>query len=294
MSFDLYERDAPEVEEDKDSTTITTLWGFQGTNSYSELRTYVLQITPATLDYNGRTLGRKGWRPRFQPGEWGYVDVIYSSAVSEQQALQSEGPPGEPLPPPPPFPTPTDSDKLDSNWTLSTRGGTVHVNVSKELIATAGSGTPPSTGNVIGSSIKGIRGTDVPAMKLSCSITIPTDLKLPTIRTLARIDEPKTNSAPWLGMDRGEWLYVGADAQGSGNGQGSLTIHLEGGENLVAGDPRLIINSTITLPAKKAHEYVDFIYQAIEADGYGFQEARFAYIHRMFDEMDFGAAFGFG
>lgn len=296
MAFEIHEQpESPEVDERNDGTTVTVKYVFHGTNNYAELRMYVLEQTPVTIPYAGKVLGRRNWRPRIQPGEWGYVDVIYDSGTSAEQAIQPEGPPGEP-PTPPPFTAPSDTDTLDSNWTLTTRGGTVHILQSKELVASvkAGGGTPPDTGTLIGPSAKGVRGCDIHGMKLSASITIPTSLKLPLLRTLARIDEPKTNDSPWLGMAAGEWLYVGCDAQGSATGTGTLTIHLEGGENLEAGDSRLIINSSITLPEKKAHDYVDFVYAAVTDNGADIQEAYAAYVHRVYDEMSFSEAFGFG
>lgn len=296
--FELHERpesESPKINETDESVELTVAYLFRGTNNWSDLRTYILELTPLTINFKGRTLGRQGWQPRFQPGEWGYVDVTYSSKVSEARAIQSEGPPGSSPPTPAPN-TPSDTDTLDANWSLSTRGGTVHVAVSKEVISSvaAGGGGAPAFGNFLGASPTGVRGVDVPSIKITASITFPTDLKLPLLRELVRIDEPHTNSQPWLGMAAGEWLYVGCDAQGGSSGAGSVTIHLEGGKNLAAGDPRLVINPSITLPAKKAHEYVDFHYRTVEIDDFVVQEAAAAYVHRMFDEMSFSAVFGFG
>lgn len=300
-TFTLDERpESPEIDEANDRVSITTAWVFHGTNDYAALRTYVLQLTPPTFNYNGMLLGRRNWRPRFQPGEWGYVDVIYDTETTAENALQPEGPPGEPNSPPPPPPTPTDDQTLDSNWTLSTRGGTVHINLAKETRYTRSlSVTEANVGNVIGAGPSNVRGCDVHGMKLSASITIPTDLKLPLIRTLVRIDEPQTNSQPWLGMATGEWLYVGCDAQGSASGRGSVTIHLEGGQNIYNNDPRAVINSELELvspdaskPAKYAHEFVDFLYRRDSTTG--LMKAVGAYVFRVYDSMNFAEAFGFG
>lgn len=296
MALTIDERpESPEVDERTNGVSITVKYVFNGTNNYSELRTFVLENTPVTLTFNQRLLGRSGWKPHILPGEWGYVEVIYDSATSEQAAIQPEGLPGQP-PTPPTFPTPTDADTLGANWSLSTRGGTTHITTSKEVVNSvmAGGGAPPDYGNLIGVSAQGVRGVDVPGMVISAAITIPTDLNLPIIRNLVRIDEPRTNSQPWLGMAAGEWLYVGCDAQGSDNGAGSLTIHLEGGQNLEAGDDRLVLTSAITLPEKKAHDLVDVYYGTVEIGGFMVQEAKFAVIHRLFDSMSFADAFGLG
>lgn len=297
--FELEERpedESPKIEERDDGVTVTVSYLFRGTNNYAELRAYVLQRTPVTFLYNGRLLGRSAWRPRLQPGEWGYVEVDYSSGTSPEQAIQPETTPGEP-PSDPTIPTPGDGDVLDSNWQLSTRGGTVHINLAKETRYQVGSG--PDVHNVIGAGPNGVRGCDVPGLKLTASITIPALLRPPKMRTLLRIDEPKTNSKPWFGMDAGEWLYVGCDATGSTSGAGSLTIHLEGGENLWNGDERLVITDELTLtsldatkPAKYAHEYVDFTYKRDETSG--LMKADTAYVMRVFDSMNFADVFGFG
>lgn len=314
MAFELEERpDGPDVTERDTDTTVSVKYVFRGTNDYAVLRQHALDMTPTTIEFGGKTLGRSGWQPRFQPGEWGYLDVIYDSRTTEDQAIQPEGGPGDPGGSgggsggggdTPTFPTPSDSDTLDSSWTLTTRGGTAHVVMAKEMMAFGDGGTVniPDAGNVIGVTKNGVKGADVPAIKVTASITIPTNLNLPLIRTLVRIDEPKTNDAPWLGLDAGEWLYVGCDAQGSGStGRGTLTIHLEGGENIYQGDPRADVNDSLTLPTrlgstlvKGAHEYVDFYYSERDVGSTTMPVAIGAYVYRMFDSMSFSDAFGFG
>lgn len=294
--FTMDERpDSPDIDESSDRVSATTSWVFHGTNNYAELRTYVLQRTPTTFSHNGKLLGRRSWRPKFMPGEWGHVEVVYDSTTSADAAIQPEGPPGGTTSPPPPPSTPNDTDTLDGNWTLSTRGGTVHTNLAKQTRYVVGD--PPITDNVIGASATGVRGCDIHGMKVSVSITLPTDLRLPLIRNLVRIDEPHTNSLPWLGMAAGEWLYVGCEAQGSASGRGTVTIHLEGGQNIQNGDPRAEINSELTLnspdgPAKYAHEFVDFIY--LRDPTTGLMKASGAYVFRMYDWMNFAEAFGIG
>jgi hypothetical protein len=355
MAITLDERPDSGVPDEGNSgeVTIKMKYVFEGTNNYSDLRTYVLLHTPVIIPYAGVYLGRKSWSPEFQPGTWGYVELVYSSFVNEQQALQPEGPGGESTTPSPE--TPTDEQKLDSNWTLTTRGGSVNIKQSKETKSktlntaflgtawapsttytvgarrtnggnvytcttggtSAGSGGPSGTGTgivdntvrwsyvgpvptapdnqrAIGLSKDGVAGVDVPAMKCTASITIPIDLKLPLVRTLARIDEPHTNSQPWLGSAAGEWLYVGMDAQGATTGPGTLTIHLEGGQNLNAGDSRLVISPTLTLPAKGAHDYVWFLYQDSVEAGQLWPVPKAAYVERIWDSMNFATVFGFG
>lgn len=304
MSFELYERDTPIVREDKSGTTVTVRYGFTGTGDRAALRMYVLDQTPVTITHGGKALGRSGWEPDIKPGDWGYVDVIYDSGTTGDTAIPPEGPPGSGGGTgggTPTFPTPSDTDTLDSAWSLTTRGGTVHINVAKRTRYTVGiGGAPPVTDNVIGPGPNSVRGCDIHGMKLSASITMPTALNLPLIRALTRIDEPKQNNAEWLGMDAGEWLYVGCDAQGSGTtGIGTLTIHLEGGQNIMNGDDAAEINDDLTLvspdaalPAKYAHEFVDFVYEKDETTG--LQKAIGAYVYEVYGWMDFAATFGFG
>jgi hypothetical protein len=152
----------------------------------------------------------------------------------------------------------------------------------------------PDVGRLVGISDDGVKGVDVPALACQVSIELPVALYLPLVRTLSRIDEPQTNSGPWLGWDAGELLYTGCEARGDEGGKGTLTLHIDGGTNLYAGDARLTIDDSLTLPGKMAHDYVDVIVSEGIVSGVRTSIPQFAVVHRMFDSMSFSEVFGFG
>lgn len=342
--------ESPQIDESSNSgAKITISFVFSGSNDYAYIRTQALLLSPVYILYADQVCGRSDVNVKQQPGTFGYVDVVYSAATTEAEAIQPEGMD------PPAAETPSDSDKLGSNWSLTTKGGTRHVTQSKETMSktlalsfsgitwqathayavgdsvtnggksytcvapgiSAGSGGPTGIGSgiidgtagwnytsdapaapdnqrAIGLNKDGVTGVEVPAMKVGVSITFPTDLRLPLVRTLVRIDEPKTNSAAWLGFAPLELLYTGMEAQGGDTNRGSLTMHFDGGENIPAGDPRLIISTTLTLPQKNAHDYVWVLYTDTISNGVLFQTPRAAYVERLFDSINFAEVFGFG
>lgn len=153
----------------------------------------------------------------------------------------------------------------------------------------------PDNQRAIGLTKDGVAGVDVPSMKVGVGITFPTDLNLPLVRTLLRIDEPKTNDRAWLGFAADELLYTGMEAQGGDTTQGSITLHFDGGMNWPAGDPRCQIGgANLVIPGKKAHEYVWVIYSDQVTDNVLYPIPRAAYVERLFDSMDFAEIFGIG
>lgn len=351
MAFTMDERpESPQIDENaKSGTKITISFVFNGSNDYAYIRTQALLLSPVYILYAHQICGRSDVNVKQQPGLFGYVDVVYDAAVTEAQAIQPEG-----ADPPAPD-SPTDDTKLGSNWTLSTKGGTVHITQSKQTMSktlalsfagvawqpthvysvgttitnggnsytcvapgtSAASGGPTGTGSgiidgtagwnftgsapaapdnqrAIGLHKDGVTGVDIPSMKVGVSITFPTDLQLPLVRTLLRIDEPKTNSAAWLGFAPQELLYTGMEAQGGDTTRGSITMHFDGGENIPAGDPRLVISTDLTIPSKNAHDYVWTLYTDTVSNNVLFQTPKAAYVERLYDSMNFSTVFGFG
>jgi hypothetical protein len=188
---------------------------------------------------------------------------------------------------------PDDSTHLGPEWSFDTQGGQQHLTQSKETKSKTkrGGGTAEDYKQAVGVTRDSVEGVDVFAPKLEFTVTLQRQfVNLKYVRTL-RGAVGKTNSAPWYGFDTGEVLYLGCSGQAKPGERFSITHKFAAGENIKAGDPRLVICTGLTLPAKGAWEYVWCSYADAVDSNLRVRLPVSAYVERVYDSTDFTALF---
>lgn len=187
------------------------------------------------------------------------------------------------------------------HFNFDTTGGSHKITQALETVwkgERSMSNPAPDLQGAIGWDGKKVNGADVPVAKLEFSITAyyaPTAVTTTFMRNLAR-RTPRTNSDTFLGFDPGELLYVGSSGSGdipTRNGQRvkpiAITHKYWASENLTD-----LAVGEITVATKKGWDYLDVRYEMVEESGKLFPVPVHAFVHRIFEEMDFVTFFGFG
>lgn len=219
----------------------------QGSDDFNEVYLAVLlETTPVLFGLIRKriTLNRQGAALYFP-------EVVYEPG-QVGDAIFPEGTPGEPQS------APGADDPLDSNVTGTTGGGTAHIVLSKETFHAVP--TPPfvapATERAIGLTRDAVEGCDIATAAPEFSVTRKRrTMTLTYLRTLGKLTG-KVNGETFWGFAPNELLYLGADYSGSNLSGWSVTHKFRYDENVEAGDPRLVITPSLTLPSKPGHHYV--------------------------------------
>lgn len=183
----------------------------------------------------------------------------------------------------------------DFTWDFDTTGGTIHITQAKQEVARYPSATAPDQKGAIAVDGDDVKGTEIiiPALKLNVQFKHPLGvITLQQADFLAEITGTVA-SDPFLGFAPGRVLFLGARGSDGTEAEATVSYQFAIGKNQV--------NQTIggiTGIDKKAWEVAWVRYQdnVVQADGKDrpVREPKFVYIDRVYEEIDMGAALGFG
>lgn len=257
------------------------------THDEDEVLTEVLnQIGPT---WNG--LIRSSIKPAPVGGGVWHITVEYKNFAASGAA----GYPGAPGTGPGSIATPDDETELGDpgsngfNFEFDVSQNTVHVTQSIDTVSSHSAPGEPAAPNyqkAIGVTKDGVAGCDIFDGKLEITLTVIRDsVKLPYMRTLKNL-VGKTNNALFHRMAVGEVLYLGASGRQMSDGinsKMSVSHRLGLGENQVNID----VGNGITVPSKKAWEYLWCVYAEKEIGGLLLQVPVHAYVEKVYREGNF-------
>jgi hypothetical protein len=184
----------------------------------------------------------------------------------------------------------------DFTWDFDTTGGTIHITQAKEEVARFPAASAPNQKGAIGVDGDEVKGTEiiVPALKINVNFRHPLGvITLPQADFLSDITGT-VNNAVFLGtFAPGRVLFLGARGSDGSQAEATVSYQFAVGKNQ--------LNQTIgsvTGVNKKAWEvaWVRYKDTIVTADGKDLptREPKFVYVDRVYEEIDFRVALGFG
>lgn len=168
-----------------------------------------------------------------------------------------------------------------------TTGGTVKIQVSKSMVAKYGTGAPDT--KVIGQNAEG------------ADVTIPVQLRSYTYSfDKGIVTEPMmdywesitgiVNLNVWHNRPAGEVLFLGAEGETtiSADSQSSVTFNVAMSKNLTG-----LTIGALTGVAVQGHDILDVHVKANVTSGAELREVLYAYVHRVYERLDFLTYLGF-
>jgi hypothetical protein len=172
----------------------------------------------------------------------------------------------------------------------STTGGTLHLNYSRETVATYPEGVRTHNQAIdVGKDLQP-RGTDIviPTLKLSYNFKHPQgEVNEEFARNLARITGT-CNEDTWHGFEPGEVLLLGGDFSDGTDAEADVTYHVACEENL-----QDLVIAQIEGIAKDGHDFLWVWWQDNVEDAQPGVKPRAVYVERLYRRISFGAALGF-
>lgn len=180
-------------------------------------------------------------------------------------------------------------------WNFSTTGGTVGLKVSKETVASykaAGVSTAiPNYGGAIGYNAekKEVEGTEIVIPALKLNVTFKHPLGVVTIakaKSLASYTGT-TNEDTFLTFAPGELLFIGADGADGTDTEASVTYQF-----LASGNATNLTIGDITGIAKKGHHVIWMQFAKDVSESQPVAKPIYAYVERVYEEVNFANALG--
>ena len=177
-------------------------------------------------------------------------------------------------------------------WDFDTTGGTIHISTSLETRNSYGTSTPIDYKQSIDVRPSGdVVGTEkiIPALKINATFTHPPGIvNLGYARTLAGITGT-VNSTPFLTFRPGEVLFLGASGSDGADTESRVRYQFAMSENADG----LSIGDIVGI-AKKGWDYIWIRFEDEETGGYTARVPKWAYVERVYEEIDLAAFLGFG
>lgn len=189
---------------------------------------------------------------------------------------------------------PNKKETGELSWTFSTSGGTLNVKAAKQHIATypAGGDANPHKG-LIGLTKDGnIEGCEItiPVLKLSYTFKHPLGVITETHARALASYTGMVSSTVFRGFAAGEILFLGANGSDGTESEASVTYEFAASQNVVG-----LTIGTIEGIAKKGWEYLWIEYEdAVDGGGAKAVNPTRVHVERVYESIDFAAAFGWG
>lgn len=179
-------------------------------------------------------------------------------------------------------------------FSFDTTGGTVHITSSKE---TRGSykaagvvGAIPNHEGAIGVEKDKVDGADIvlPALKMNYAFKHPAGMITEARARYLGSVTGMTNSVMWHGFQEGELLLLGATGSDGTDAEAEVSYSVAASANATG----LSIGQIANI-AKRGHDLVWIQYFPDEDGGKPVMPPKYAYVERVYEEIDFFAALGF-
>jgi len=252
------------AESTAEPATYTSKWKAVGDHRLSYVNSYALGATPAVVATLYGTLHRQDIR--VTQTAYNQFEVIVPYGKRKNEAGQW-------------------------TWDFDTTGGTVHITHAKEELRRYPTGTAPNQKGAIAVDHDEVKGTEIviPVMRMNVTYKHPLGVISIAYAKYLKSITGTVNSTPMLDHAPGEVLFLGSRGSDGTDSEASVSYSFAMSENatgLAFGD--------VTGVVKRGHEVAWIRYKDDVDSGKPTRIPWYAYVDRVYDEIDMASALGFG